>query len=316
VGDFFYKTGGDAQPFGSVSQFSQPLPKDSTGFQIRRLHLFYDYTISNDFSTRFQLEGNEKSLEPGGRLGLYVKTAYAEWKNVFQGSSVLVGLVPTPTWSAVEGIWGYRSIEKTIADGRNLGSGSDLGVLLRGALVNTGTISYAVMAGNGNAQRPENNKNKKYYALLSGTPFQDFSIETYVDYEPAAQEKNRTTMKVFLSYLKPSFMIGAEIVEQLQKKQDTLLTDVAPFGISLFSWYRCSENWKVYGRVDYYDPNRLSASTGFSEYFLSFGADYMPINNIHFMPNIWVTTFTDKSSAGRIKQADVVPRLTFFFQFN
>jgi len=89
-----------------------------------------------------------------------------------------------------------------------------------------------------------------------------------------------------------------------------------PWGISLFSWYRCSDQWKVYGRIDYFNPNSLSPSAGFYEYFISFGLDYMPANNIHFMPNIWINTFTDKSSAGRTKTADVVPRLTFFFAFN
>ena len=316
VGDYFYKTGGDAQPFGGVSQFSQPLPKDSSGFQLRRLHLFYDYNFSSEFSTRFLLEGNDKTLEPGGRQGLFVKTAYAEWKNVFSESNLLVGLIPTPTWSAVEGFWGYRSIEKTIADGRNLGSGSDMGVQLRGALLNMWSTKYALMIGNGNSQRPENNRYKKYYALLSGSPFQNFSVETYVDYEPAMLGKNRTTWKAFFSYLQPSLMIGAEIIEQVQKNQDTLFADYAPFGISLFSWHRLSDHWKVYGRIDYYDPNRLASNAGFYEYFLSVGFDYMPISNIHFMPNLWINTFTDKSSAGRIKEPDVVPRITFFFQFN
>ncbi|MGD0589448.1 MAG: hypothetical protein ABSA44_01455 [Bacteroidota bacterium] len=31
-------------------------------------------------------------------------------------SNLLLGLVPTPTWASVEGIWGYRSVEKTITD--------------------------------------------------------------------------------------------------------------------------------------------------------------------------------------------------------
>jgi dihydrofolate reductase len=115
---------------------------------------------------------------------------------------------------------------------------------------------------------------------------------------------------------KPTFMIGAEIIEQLQKRQDTLFTDYAPFGISLFSWYRKSDNWKVCGRIDYYDPNRLSSNTDFYEYFISLGFDYMPMNNIHFMPIIWINTFTDKSSAGRTKNADVILRITFFFLFN
>jgi hypothetical protein len=316
VGDYFYKTGGDSQPFGGASQFSQPLPKDSSGFQIRRLQLFYDYTFSDEFSTRFQLEGNDKSLDPNGRLSLYMKTAYLEWKNLVPKSSLYIGLVPTPTWINVEGQWGYRSVEKTITDFRGLGSLNDMGVHLRGTLFSEESVGYSLMIGNGNAQKPENNNFKKYYAMINGKPMQNLFLEAYVDYEPNAQDKDRTTWKAFLSYQEPSFMIGMEILEQIQKNQDTLYADYAAYGISVFSWYRLSSQWKVYGRIDRYDPNRLSSHAGFYEYFISLGLDYMPINNIHFMPNIWINTFTDKGSAGQTKSADVVPRITFFFLFN
>jgi hypothetical protein len=149
VGDYFYKAGGDEQPFGdSLTQYSRPIARDFQAFQIRRLHLFYDYTISERFFTRFQLEGNNKSLDPGGRQGLYVKTAYGEWRNIIRGSNLALGLVRTPTWSSVEGIWGYRSIEKTITDARNLGNGSDMGAVLQGTSPMTLPITYAVMIGN------------------------------------------------------------------------------------------------------------------------------------------------------------------------
>jgi hypothetical protein len=316
VGEYFYKTGGDAQLFGGTSQFSQPLPRDSSGFQIRRLHLFYDYTFSETFSSRIQFEGNEKSLDPNGRLSLYLKAAYLEWKNLVPGSSVYIGLVPTPTWMNVEGQWGYRSVEKTITDFRGLGSSNDMGVHLRGTLFSEGSVGYSLMVGNGNAQKPENNTYKKYYAMVHGSPVQHLSLEAYMDYEPSAQDRNRTTWKTFLSYQEPSLLVGAEIIEQLQQKQDSLNADCAPFGISLFSWYRLSDHWKVYGRIDYYDPNQLSSHTGFYEYFISLGVDYSPMKNIHLMPNIWINTFTDKSAAGRIKATDVVPRITFFLLFN
>jgi hypothetical protein len=191
-----------------------------------------------------------------------------------------------------------------------------MGVHLRGTLFSGGSVGYSLMIGNGNAQKPENNTYKKYYASVNGQPLQNLWLEAYVDYEPAAQDKDRTTWKAFLSYQEPMWMIGAEIVEQLQKNQDTLFTDTTPFGVSLFSWYCFTEHWKVYGRIDYYDPDLLYSRVGLYEYFLSFGLDYMPIKNIHFMPNIWVNTFKDKSSAGRTKIADVVPRITFFFLFN
>jgi len=317
VGDYFYKAGGDSKQYGdSLSQYSQPIQKDFQAFQIRRLHLFYDYILSENFSTRFQLEGTNKSLEPGGRQGLYVKTAYGEWKNIFPSSNLLVGLVPTPTWSSVEGIWGYRSIEKTITDFRGLGIASDMGALLRGTISSVSSINYAAMIGNGNAQKPENNKYKKYYTMINGSPIQNISVEAYMDYEPTADNKDITTWKAFCSYQESALMIGAEILEQVQKNQGTTSVDKAALGISLFSWYAFSEQCKAYGRIDYYDPDRLSPGIGFYEYFISLGFDYMPIKYFHFMPNIWINTFTDKSSAGRIKDADVVPRITFFFEFH
>jgi hypothetical protein len=262
------------------------------------------------------LEGNDKSLEPGGRQGLYVKTAYGGWKNIISGSNLLIGLVPTPTWAAVEVIWGYRSVEKTITDMRNLGSGSDMGVLLRGEILSALSMNYVVMIGNGNAQKPEDNKYKKYYTLLSVNPIQNYSVEIYVDHESYVDNKDRTTWKLFASYIDKDMMIGSEIIEQVRRKQDLLFNDYAPFGVALFSWHRLSEQCKVFGRIDYYDPNRFSDYLGFYEYFFSFGIDYMPVKDFHIIPNVWINNFTDKSAAGRKKDTDIVPRITFYFLYN
>jgi hypothetical protein len=317
VGDYFYKAGGDQQRYGdSLSQYSQPIARDFQAFQIRRLHLFYDYTISESFFTRFQLEGNNKSLDAGGRQALYVKTAYGEWRNIFRGSDLSVGLVRTPTWSSVESIWGYRSIEKTITDARNLGSGSDMGAMLRGSIGSAMPLSYALMIGNGTGMKPEVNKFKKYYGLLGVTPLEHLSAELYADYEAADGGMDRTTLKVFVSYQGPSFMAGSEILQQTQRNQDPVLGDVGVFGISLFSWYKPADQWKVFARADYYDPDRFDSKAGFNEFFISIGLDYAPTKEFHFMPNLWVNTFADKSSLNRRKDADIVPRITFYFLFD
>lgn len=317
VGDYFYKSGGDQQPLGdSLTQYSRLIPRDFQAFQIRRLHLFYDYTISEKFFTRFQLEGNNKSLEPGGRQGLYVKTAYGEWRNIFRGSNLAVGLVRTPTWSSVEGIWGYRSIEKTITDGRNLGMSSDMGAVLRGTIPMRLPLTYAVMIGNGSGQKPEINREKKYYGSLSMTPVESLRVEIYVDHEPVEGNMDRTTLKTFISYQTPSFMAGAEFLQQTQRNQDPVLGDVGVFGISLFSWYQPADQYKVFARADYFDPNRFTSDVGFREFFFSVGLDYAPAIEFHCMPNLWVNTFVDKSGLNRHKDADIVPRITFLFIFN
>jgi hypothetical protein len=317
TGDYYYKVSGDQQRYGdSLSQYSRPIPRDFQAFQIRRVHFFFDYTISESFFTRFQLEGNDKSLEAGGRLGLYVKTAYGEWRNIFHGSNLLLGLVRTPTWSSVEGIWGYRSVEKTIADARNLGSGSDMGVQLRGSIPTNGLpLRYVLMIANGNAQRPEINKYKKFYGMVGVTPFEHLSAELYADYERQETTKDRTTLKVLIAYRDSSFMAGSEILQQVQGGGAPSVAEIGVFGISLFSWYKAAEHVKVFARADYFNPDRFTASTGFNEFFISLGLDYAPAHEFHLMPNLWVNTFTDKSNSRLRKDADVVPRLTFVYHF-
>jgi hypothetical protein len=317
VGDYFYKAGGDLQPYGdSLSQYSRPISKDFQGFELRRIHFYYDYTFSEIFSSRFQIEGNSKSIDSEKRHGFYVKSVYLEWKNLIPQSSLFIGLVPTPTWLKVEGSWGYRSIEKTITDFHGLGSHTDIGVHLKGTLVSDWSMNYSLMIGNGTGLKPENNKYKKYYTSLSGKLIENVSMEMYADYELGANNGDRTTWKASFAYQENSLMMGAEILEQVQNNKDSLHANYCPFGISFFTWYSFSEQYKIFGRIDYYDPNRFSPGTDFCEYFLSLGIDYTPIKDIHIMPNIWINTFTDKSRAGRKKDADVVPRITFYFTFN
>ena len=110
-------------------------------------------------------------------------------------------------------------------------------------------------------------------------------------------------------------MAGTEIVQQTQLNQDPVSGDVAAFGVSLYSWYKPADAYKIFVRADYYDPNRFVSNAGYREIFFSFGLDYIPAKEIHFMPNLWVNSFLDKSSLNRHKDADIVPRITFLFIF-
>jgi hypothetical protein len=41
----------------------------------------------------------------------------------------------------------------------------------------------------------------------------------------------------------------------------------------------------------------------------------MPIENVHFMPNVWVNSYKAKNTSAAERKADVVARMTFFFVF-
>ncbi|MBI3788903.1 MAG: hypothetical protein HY276_11705 [Ignavibacteriales bacterium] len=318
-GDYFYKSGGDAQLFGSPSQYSQPMAKNFQAFQLRRMYLIYDHTISQKFSAQFLLEGNDKALDNGGRHGVFVKTAFLEWKEIFLGSNLAIGLVPTPTWSwgVAEKIWNYRSLEKTIADFRGFGGASDLGVALRGKIDGGGMLSYVAMIGNGAGQKPETDRYKKYYGELNFKPLKELTVEGYADYEPAANDKNVTTLKGVVAYQIPQVTLGVELAQQMRRKDYINGADRQPLGISAYMWAPIPgvERLNAVARYDFFNPDTKISNAGFNEQFFLIGLDYMPENNVHIMPNFWLNSFSDKSTAGLVKDSDTVFRVTFFYVY-
>ncbi|HMT10239.1 MAG TPA: hypothetical protein PKA39_01290 [Ignavibacteria bacterium] len=316
-GDYFFKVAGDST--GSSTQYS-PYSKSAQGFEIRRAYLGYDYTFNDKFSSQILLEGNDKILT-STRLGLFIKTAFVEWK-VFDKVSFAIGLVPTPTfgWALFEKSWYYRPIEKTIMDMRSLGIASDLGVSARGKFDKAGNYGFNVMIGNGNGQKPEINKFKKYYGNLFAKPAKGLQLEIYGDYEPAADEKNKTTLKGHVGYTHEKFNFGVEAFQQMQKNAGGNGIDAAPIGISSYIWGNLlgRENkpiLNVFGRYDMYDPDSKNDSAGYKENFITVGLDYMPIENVHFMPNVWINSYSAKNSSMAERKADIAARMTFFFVF-
>lgn len=314
-GDYFYKVGGDSAQISS-SQYSK-IAKDFNAFQFRRLYLYYDHTLSEKFVAQFLLEGNDKSLDLGGKIGVFVKTAYLEWKELIPRGSIALGLYPTPTWSwTTEKIWNYRAIEKTVTDFRGLGGASDLGLAIRGKFDAPGRYGYGIMVADGTGQKPENNKYKKLYGVLNAKPLQELILEGYADYEAAATGKNIMTLKWFTALQTKDFTAGVEAVWQKQKKAGPGGDDKTPVGISVFSWASIlSEKLNGLARFDFFNPNTNLSDSGFNEFFVVAGLDYMPIKDIHLMPNIWLNVYSDKSPAGLEKDADVVLRLTFFYVY-
>ena len=314
-GDYFYKVNGDST--NGVTQYS-PYQKSFQAFEIRRVYLGYDYIFSDKFTSQFLLEGNDKILT-STRLGIFIKTAYVEWK-AFEYASFSVGLVPTPTWvwALNEKTWNYRSIEKTILDMRALGIASDLGAAARGKFDKAGNYGFVFMIGNGSSQKVEVNKYKKYYGNLFAKPLPGLSIEAYGDYEPNSGDKNKYTLRGFASYQIKKFTLGTEIIQQTQMNAGGQDIDAVPFGISAFVWgtlYSKKDRPVInaFARYDYYDPDSKNDSLVYRENFITAGLDYMPLDNIHFMPNIWINTYSGKGNSLPERNADVVARMTFYY---
>jgi hypothetical protein len=174
---------------------------------------------------------------------------------------------------------------------------------------------------------------------------------------------DRNMTKLFVAWNTKKFTAGFEGF------QNVILGDVKVTGIDKNTYYRTSKAMGLsffvrgailsnsdgkqvlgfFARYDNYDPNgnlanivadknvaTYAATTGnyeptTKEQFVTYGLDFTPFKNIHFMPNVWMNTYNSAlSSTGTngtttyakmngnvsgVNGTDVVYRLTFYYVY-
>ena len=349
-GDYAYKLHADSAKRGNL-QYSR-LPDKYNSFNFRRIYLGYDYQFTPNISSQiilahessFEADPSATNLLPDKNRGVFIKAMNIRLKNIIPRATIVAGQQSTPTFSTLsEGYWGYRSIEKTVADMRGISSSTDLGVGVFGKIGQEENVGYDVLIGNGNGTKPETDQFKKIYTSLY-TYFLDKKLVVQGNFEHDRKardpiRRDLTTFKIFVGYQTPETSIGLEAFRQIQTNQsaflrqgtplaDTAYTDAQTEGISLFANRQISgDKFRVFARLDLYNPdanyigNRkyLSGYNSNKEYFATVGLDYSPYKNIHLMPNIWFNQYNDKhpDALGSLKKDyDLVARITLYFLFN
>ena len=192
------------------------------------------------------------------------------------------------------------------------------------------------MVGNGNGPRPEdltiNGRHKIYsgelYAYLMD---RKIVLDLYGDLQTAENDRTVTVLKGFAGYQSTPFTIGVELLFINQNNIKSDGEDAKPFGYSIFARGQVvKDKLNAFARYDSFNPDNdyrdvdvitsYSASNMFRHYDESFfvaGLDYTPHKNVHIMPNIWVNSYSPKADAEILpeRDADVVPRVTFYFIF-
>jgi hypothetical protein len=267
--------------------------------QFRRIYLTYDQQVDDGLSARFRLEANDAGFGKGAKMVPFVKHAYLKWSKYLSGADLYVGLSGTPTWALAEGVWGYRSIEKTVLDRNKIGSSADLGFALKGK---AGAFNYFTMIGNGPGQKSEDDNGKKIYASLSWAATESLVLEGYADYNVRSEDRSERTVKFFAGLRGDGFNGGAEVFSRTNAADGG--ADETISGVSLFGSQPLVDQLKGFARVDAV-RNDVEDSTNM---LVIVGLDHSPRNNMHWMPNLYV----EKPDGG---DPDVQGRLTFFFKF-
>ncbi|HEY7727611.1 MAG TPA: hypothetical protein VID50_04090 [Candidatus Eisenbacteria bacterium] len=320
--DYYYNAAGDPvhRYAGSGSDSSKTgidgkpnIGKDLNGFLIRRVYFQHDADLSARFSTRVRLEVDSKSLTSDGKLGAAVKAAYVQAKNVIPRGTFYMGVLTTPIWENAEEFWGYRSIEKTLADFRGLGSSADIGVQMKGALDPEKRIGYSVMIGNGPGQKPEDNRYKKCYLSLPLNLVEGLKLEPYVDYEPVPGKMDRATYKLFGGYERRRIAVGGEIVDRVN--HNASIGSREPFGYSIFARWAARADLGAFARVDGWQPDTRAANRVDSRLWIA-GVDWQPYKDVHVMPNLEGVQYQAKGTASAPPHPDLQARVTLYWKFS
>ena len=341
-GDYAYKLHADSAQRGNV-QYSR-LSKDYNSFNFRRIYLGYDYQFTPNISSQLLLahestfeanSGNADVLTDNNRA-VYIKAMNIRFKNVIPRATIVAGQQATPTFATLgDGIWGYRSVEKTIADMRSVSSSTDLGLGIFGKIGKNENVGYDILIANSNGAKLENNNFKKIYTSLY-VYFFDKKLVIQGNYEhdrtsltPVQQDVSN--FKAFAAYKTSSTTVGVEAFRQLKTNNtlaDSVYTDVTPTGISFYVTQQLTKNkLNFFARMDFYNPdnkfigdkNYASGYNHNKETFATIGLDFVASKNVHIMPNLWYNQYRSKlaGASGNLKSDyDLEGRITLYFLFN
>ncbi len=332
--DYFYNVARDTT--SSVPNRILNGAPDYNAFQFRRIYFTYDNDISKTFTSRFRLEADQTENTSNGKIGVAVKDAYLAWKNVFHGSDLYFGIMPTPALDLPEAIYGFRSLEKTILDLRGIVSSRDMGIALKGKLEESGTYTYWLMIGDNSNNAPASSKFKRFYGQINANPITNLSIGVYADYStrPEINDPTSTTtpartldnnimvIQGVVGYSeKESYSVGVESF--LQKEANSFYLDSHyslhiqtrnAMGLSVYGMVNIQPDLILTARYDYFDPNTNSDVKFDSRNYYIFGLAFKPDPNISIIPNIQYETFEKGSPTGNLDPSYTV-RVTFYWIF-
>jgi hypothetical protein len=288
----------------------------------------------------------------------YIKFANLRWHDfLFSGNDLVIGLQPTPAFPYMtENLFSYsRPVERTITDIRRTPS-FDFGAGLQGRFNSQDksvVYGYNLLVANGSSAKPQA-LNGSLYKWFYGDAFigllnHKLIFDLYADYQrqnwvPGPHGHSaRQMMKGAIIWVDKKFTIGAEGYTNALKQaevgtagaiKDTL--DGRATGLSLYAHASIiGSKLRVFFRYDFYNPNTKYDNTTYSKYaslyglnpsyepnnkegFLSAGFDYSPVNNVHFIPNVWYNRYSGQQAnltGAAAHDYDLVYRLTFYFTF-
>ena len=281
----------------------------ANGFRFRRIYFTYKNHLDEEIDVKFRFEmASSGDFNTKSKLAPAVKDAFIAFKEDF--GKITFGIQSPPTFAKVEGLWGYRSLEKTPLDLQGWASSRDFGISFAGK---QSILSYTLMLGNSSGNKSETDKGKRLYASVGITPIEGFYIEFYGDYNGIDASSKDYIAQGFVSYKTSPFRIGL-----LYSRKGTLGDTNAYNIISGYGVYSVNEGLDVILRYDKMldgggkgeGISYIPFATNTPSNFVLAGLSYSINKKVKVMPNIEYV-FYDTTGVS----SDLYPRLTLYYKF-
>ena len=221
----------------------------TTGFDVNRAFLGYNYVLDNNFSATVIVNGagspNDMKGESTRRRYAHLRDASLAWSN--EKLKITIGLTETRLFYHQQRWWGKRYLAGCMQANHGYGFVSDLGIVLDYKFNDIFSGDITVMNGEG-YQELQLDNNVRSSLGLTITPNQNFTFRVYGDHN-RQQGLNQFTGVVFAGYKNKYFYIGAD--GSFKSNLDGVISGHDSWGFSTTSGVYLTEKDELFIRYDY-----------------------------------------------------------------
>lgn len=260
------------------------------GFWLRRIYFGYDTDLGDGWSARIRLEMNGKAFS-SDKIIPFVKNAHIK-KKLSANLSLIGGIIEPPSFSSVEGFWGLRQVEKTVADFFKFASSRDFGLGLEGK--SKSGLSWTVMYGNYSGEADESNKGKAIYGRIG---YETKSLFLEANGHIASSGSKQITFLSFFAGLKGNWgRAGAGYVHRNDSPEEG--EDVSNGAISAMAAFKLGKKSEVYARYDH-----------LTDYNFKDIGDYLPVLASEYKARLLMAGLRIKVN----KMVELIPNVKYVF---
>jgi hypothetical protein len=237
--------------------------EDKGKFDITRVYVTLKKKLDEKTSMNVTTDVGRK-MDTNNHLVTYVKYAYLNLK-VAPNTSLLLGQAGMPWIGFVEKKWGYRYVSGVLADVEKVLKSADMGIHLKGKLLQEGNFEYQISYVNGEGYHDPDTDRFKDLQLRATLNLLESGVSISALYnkgqEDTAAKNTRDRYGLLLAYKGEIFSVGGEYLNA--KDGNT-----KKGGFSIFGRFIPTEDTSVFARYDVFDLDKDTADNSHKRFIL------------------------------------------------